>query len=43
MDIVFNPEDPNESLKAVFKRIKSKLKPLIDFDGDLPIKEVLDI
>jgi hypothetical protein len=30
-------------LKAIFKRVKSKLKPLIDFDGDSPLREKLDI
>jgi hypothetical protein len=42
-EISFNAEDPNESLKAIFKRVKNKLKVLIDFDGDLPIREQLDI
>jgi hypothetical protein len=35
LNIQFNPEDPNESLKAIFKRVKNKLKPLIDFDGPM--------
>lgn len=43
LNIVFNPEDPNESLKAIFKRVKNKLKPLIDFEGDNPLRETLDI
>lgn len=43
LNIKFNPEDPNESLKAIFKRVKNKLRVLIDFDGDLPIREHLDI
>lgn len=43
LNISFNSEDPNESLKAIFKRIKAKMQPLIDFDGDLPIKEKLDV
>ena len=43
LNIYFNPEDPNESLKAIFKRVKNKLKPLIDFDGDMPIRENLDV
>lgn len=30
-------------MKAIFKRVKAKLKNLIDFDGDLPIRESLDI
>ncbi|CDW79829.1 hect domain and rcc1-like domain-containing protein [Stylonychia lemnae] len=42
-NIQFNPEDPNDSLKAIFKRLKNKIKTLIDFDGDLPIRESLDI
>jgi hypothetical protein len=43
LNIQFNPEDPNESLKSIFKRVKNKLKILIDFEGDLPLKENLDI
>lgn len=43
INIQFNSEDPNESLKAIFKRVKTKLKALIDFDGELPIREKLDI
>lgn len=43
LNITFNPEDPNESLKAIFKRVKTKLKPLLDFDGELPIKQKLDL
>ena len=43
MNIQFNPEDPNESLKAIFKRVKNKLKPLIDFEGNNPLREKLDI
>ena len=42
-NITFNSEDPNESLRAIFKRVKSKLKPLIDFDGDLPLRQALDV
>jgi hypothetical protein len=30
-------------LKAIFRRVKNKLKNLIDFDGDLPIRETLTI
>ena len=30
-------------MKAIFKRLKNKIKTLIDFDGDLPIRENLDI
>lgn len=43
LNIQFNSEDPNESLKAIFKRVKSKMQPLIDFLGDAPLKEKLDI
>lgn len=43
LEIEFNPEDPNESLKAIFKRIKNKVKSIIDFDGDGPIREKIDI
>lgn len=43
LNITFNPEDPNESLRTIFRRVKNKLKTLIDFEGDLPIKEKLDI
>lgn len=43
INIQFNSEDPNESLKAIFKRVKNRLKSVIDFDGDLPIREKLDI
>jgi hypothetical protein len=43
LNITLNPEDPNESLRAIFKRVKAKLRSLIDFDGDLPIRETLDI
>jgi uncharacterized protein YxjI len=43
LDIEYNIEDPNESLKAIFKRIKNKVKPLIDFDGDTPIREKIDL
>ena len=43
LNLQFNSEDPNESLKAIFKRVKTKLKNLIDFDGDLPIRESLNI
>ena len=43
LNIQFNPEDPNESLKAIFKRAKNKLRVLIDFDGDASLKEHLEI
>jgi hypothetical protein len=43
LGIALNPEDPNESIKAIFKRAKARLRPLIDFDGDLPLRESLDI
>ena len=43
LDIEFNPEDPNESLKAIFKRIKAKVSSIIDFDYDSRIKEKIDI
>ena len=38
-----NPEDPNENLKAIFKRVRAKLRTIIDFDGDLPIRETLNL
>ena len=43
LNLQFNPEDPNESLKAIFKRIKLRIKSLIDFDGDFPLRENLDV
>lgn len=43
LNIKFNAEDPNESLKAIFKRVKNKLKLLIDFDGEISLREHLDI
>lgn len=43
LNINLNPEDPNESIKAIFKRAKARLRSLIDFDGDLPLREALDI
>ena len=43
LNITLNPEDPNESIKAIFKRAKARLRSLIDFDGDLPLREALDI
>eukprot|EP00347_Sterkiella_histriomuscorum_P020695 403336831 len=43
LNITFNAEDPNESLKAIFKRVKAKLITLIDFEGDIPLRETLDI
>ena len=43
LSVTFNSEDPNESLKGIFKKVKSKLRTLIDFDGDLPLRECLDI
>jgi hypothetical protein len=43
LNIPLNLEDPNESLKAIFKIAKAKLRSLIDFDGDLPIREKLNI
>ena len=43
LDLEFNPEDPNESLKAIFKRSKNKLQPIIDFDGDSPLRQTIDI
>jgi hypothetical protein len=43
LDIEFNPEDPNESLKAIFKRIKSKVKTIIDFEGESPIREKIEL
>ena len=43
LDITLNPEDPNVSIKAIFKRAKARLRSLIDFDGDLPLRESLDI
>ena len=43
LGVTLNPEDPNETLKAIFKRVRSKLRKIIDFDGDLPIREQLNI
>ena len=43
LGITLNPEDPNETLKAIFKRVRSKLRAIIDFEGDLPIRETLNI
>jgi len=43
LDIQFNPEDPNESLKAVFKRAKRKLRTVIDFDGPTPLNKVISV
>ena len=43
LSVNLNPEDPNDTLKNIFKRVRAKLRNIIDFDGDLPIKEVLSI
>ena len=43
LGVTLNAEDPNETLKAIFKRVRAKLRSIIDFDGDLPIRETLDI
>ena len=43
LNIQFNAEDPNESLRAIFKRVKQKLQTLIDFDGDMALRETMTI
>jgi hypothetical protein len=43
LGVSLNAEDPNETLKGIFKKVRSKLRTIIDFDGDLPIRETLNI
>ena len=42
LDIRFNNEDPNESLKMIFRKAKLRVKPVIDFLGDTPLLIKLD-
>lgn len=43
MDIEYNAEDPNQSLKAIFKLVKERVQPLIDYDNNEPIKKKIDV